>query len=411
MDNQGLLTHPLGPAKSTTPPFPLGAQRILLAKGNTSREKHWWKTGTDKLASHGLDTEVWVGINCHAPDDRKLDLEGFLNTESLKDLPEMRSDGVEDSYWTGTELSLIGIPHFPGVVYATDGSHSTKGMGAGFYRQYIKGGVCCKVGGGSGTGSSGRAEFAAACLALEDSLTHDNPIAPLTDAKGLMAVASNWVDEGKDPLLLHSPDGDILGRIIRLLQSRVERSLFTIFVKIRAHRGEFLNEKADRCAGEGRDHEDNLRWEEPSLRPIFCWTSESIEHRCPLNKTLSIRVHKSVAQLQMALHDNFTFRFLIRENNSRELLGAYWQDKTINDRCKRRLLQSIGNSKARQQTRSLTVSKTLALSDIILKLFHTSILRSPEWALSSLPIEISNTRTARLFLFKKITGPFHGLLL
>jgi len=200
-----------------------------------------------------------------------------------------------------------------------------------------------------------------------------------------------------------------LGHIIRLLQSRVERGLFTIFVKIRAHRGEFLNEKADRSAGEGR--QDNFIWEEPSLLPIFCWTSEGIEHRCPLNKTLSIRVNKNVAQLQLALHDNFTSRFLIRENNSRELLGAYWQDKTIFDRSKRRLLQSIGNSKARQQTRSLTVTKTLALSDIILKLFHISILRSPEWALSSIPTEISNIQTARLFLFKKITGPFHGLFL
>jgi len=68
-DNRGLLTHPLGPAMSITPPFPLGAQRILLAKGNASREKRWWKTGTDKLASHGLDTEVWVSINYHTPND------------------------------------------------------------------------------------------------------------------------------------------------------------------------------------------------------------------------------------------------------------------------------------------------------------------------------------------------------
>ena len=45
---------------------------------------------------------------------------------------------------------------------------------------------------------------------LEDSLTHEQPIVVLTDSKGLMTVASNWVGEGKDPLLRHSPDGDIL---------------------------------------------------------------------------------------------------------------------------------------------------------------------------------------------------------
>jgi len=34
--------------------------------------------------------------------------------------------------------------------------------------------------------------------------------------------------------------------------------LFTIFIKIRSHRGEFLNEKADRWADEGRDDVGNV---------------------------------------------------------------------------------------------------------------------------------------------------------
>jgi len=64
--------------------------------------------------------------------------------------------------------------------------------------------------GGNGGGSSGRAEFATACLAFEDSLTHDQPIVVLTDSKGFMTVFSNWAGGGKDPLLRHSPDGDIV---------------------------------------------------------------------------------------------------------------------------------------------------------------------------------------------------------
>jgi len=66
-----------------------------------------------------------------------------------------------------------------------------------------------------------------------------------------MTVASNWVGEGKDPLLRHSLDGDILASIIKVLHQRVSMGLFTMFIKIRAHRGEFLNEKADRWADEG----------------------------------------------------------------------------------------------------------------------------------------------------------------
>jgi len=56
------LTHPLGRAKSITPAFPHGTHRILLNKGNANREKRCWKTGTDRLASHGLDMEVWVSL-------------------------------------------------------------------------------------------------------------------------------------------------------------------------------------------------------------------------------------------------------------------------------------------------------------------------------------------------------------
>jgi len=58
--------------------------------------------------------------------------------------------------------------------------------------------------------------------------------------------------EGKDLLLRHSPDGEILARNIKVLHQRVSMGLFTMFIKIRAHRGEFLNEKADRWADEGR---------------------------------------------------------------------------------------------------------------------------------------------------------------
>ena len=70
-------------------------------------------------------------------------------------------------------------------------------------------------------------------------------------------------------------------------------------------------------------------------------------------------------------------------------------------------LLGVTNSKAREKI----LSKTLALSDIILKLFYISILRSPEWALSSLPTELANSQTAALKLFKKITGPFSGLVI
>ena len=74
-------------------------------------------------------------------------------------------------------------------------------------------------------------------------------------------------------------------------------------------------------------------------------------------------------------------------------------------------LLGVTNPKTREKIRSLTVSKTLALSDIILKPFHVSILRSPKWAFSSLPTELANSQTAAVKLFKNFTGPFSGLVI
>ena len=53
-----IFTYPLGPEKSVTLPIPNGAQRILYTKGKAGRERGWRRTGTEKLASYSLDTEV-----------------------------------------------------------------------------------------------------------------------------------------------------------------------------------------------------------------------------------------------------------------------------------------------------------------------------------------------------------------
>jgi len=57
-------------------------------------------------------------------------LESLLNSGSAKDVPHKGTDGVEDIYWEGTEAGQMGIPLFPGLIYATDGSQEKGNMGA-----------------------------------------------------------------------------------------------------------------------------------------------------------------------------------------------------------------------------------------------------------------------------------------
>ena len=107
-NNWIIFTHPLGPEKAATPtpPIPKGAQKILYTKGKAGRERGWWRTGTDKLASYGLDTEVWISQNSTISDSKILAQEALLQTKSEKDVPDMRSEGVEPIYWADTESGL-----------------------------------------------------------------------------------------------------------------------------------------------------------------------------------------------------------------------------------------------------------------------------------------------------------------
>ena len=73
-------------------------------------------------------------------------LEAQLTSKSAKDRPSQNSGGHEDEYCAGTEAGVLGIPKFKGTIYATDGSQSSEGMGAGFYRHDAGTGGCCRVG-------------------------------------------------------------------------------------------------------------------------------------------------------------------------------------------------------------------------------------------------------------------------
>jgi len=82
-----------------------------------------------------------------------------------------------------------------------------------------------------------------------------------------------------------NPDADIMRDIVQLLRERIEQGLLPIFIKMKAHCGDPLNELADRWADEGRQSEI-IRWSLPSNRPIFYWTDNCTTHQSPMNPTV-----------------------------------------------------------------------------------------------------------------------------
>ena len=76
-----------------------------------------------------------------------------------------------------------------------------------------------------------------------------------------------------------------MDRGVEIPFEKIEQGLLTIFIKIKAHRGDPLNKLADRWADEGRQNE-NVLWSLPTNRPIFYWTDNSTTHHSPMNLTV-----------------------------------------------------------------------------------------------------------------------------
>jgi len=134
---------------------------------------------------------------------------------------------------------------------------------------------------------SNRAELGAACLALEDAKKQQDrkPVILISDSACFLSSSLKWTGEEKSPSMHGNPDADIMRDIIQLLRERIEQGLLTIFIKIKAHRGDPMNEQADRWADEGRQSE-NIRWSLPSNRPIFYWTDNGTTYWSPMNPTV-----------------------------------------------------------------------------------------------------------------------------
>jgi len=221
----------------------------MTTKGTAFRKRQWWLSGDDELAEYDKKVEVWISSQHKISRNLLDDLESLVNSRSAKDIPYCGSEVVEGKYWTGTEAGLMRITFFPGLIYATNGSLDKGNMRAGFYRHEGETGGFCKVGRNEEGSSSNRAEYAAACITLEDAIRYAGSVRPfllLTDSQCLLIAIQKWIGEGIDPTMKDSPGGDILREILELLRNRIELGLFTLFIKIKAYKGEFFNEMADR---------------------------------------------------------------------------------------------------------------------------------------------------------------------
>jgi len=91
---------------------------------------------------------------------------------------------------------------------------------------------------------SGRAEIGAYSAILRHTPEHED-LVTTTDSEVLCRLVSRWVGQGGKTSLANIADADILEYILMNLEARILAKSRTFLVKVKAHRGEPLNEGAD----------------------------------------------------------------------------------------------------------------------------------------------------------------------
>ena len=138
-----------------------------------------------------------------------------------------------------------------GIVVATDGSLRRDGsMGAAMVAK--DGRLPARSVAVFGQPSSLRPELTGIAIALEDCPSEED-LNILTDSLSSMRLLKS-MQRGDFPLSLHRhPVRQLLVHVVRLVNRRAETGVATRFIKVRAHRGEQLNELADLLAGEAAE--------------------------------------------------------------------------------------------------------------------------------------------------------------
>jgi ribonuclease HI len=125
-------------------------------------------------------------------------------------------------------------------------------MGSGCCRfQGVAADKCTRVGREEEGTSSNRPELGGAVLALETAALSEDVLL-LCDNEAVLRVIKRWVGQGGKATLATALDADILPEIILLTQG-VRAGRTTFLVKVKSHRGESINERADILAEEGRE--------------------------------------------------------------------------------------------------------------------------------------------------------------
>jgi len=132
----------------------------------------------------------------------------------------------------------------------------------------------CKVGREDEGSSSKLLELAAFLLALCDTLVEE-PMLYVCDSQSFLKSVNKQICEGGKATFVGAPGADILAAAIEILRKRIAETRATFLVKVKAHRGEPANERADILADNAISNPQLQisckEWCQRTNRAVFTW--------------------------------------------------------------------------------------------------------------------------------------------
>ena len=143
-----------------------------------------------------------------------------------------------------------------------------------------------------------RPESAASARTLQDT-PPEVDLLYLCDSETTLDKVSRWIGSGPRTTLAGDANADIMKTIIECVRERVIRGARTFMVKLKAHRGEPLNERADTQAERARQLPPECRqWTTRTYRMLYTWQDKDVKRVSTWSKAVRMAMLKGGAEFQ-----------------------------------------------------------------------------------------------------------------
>jgi len=222
--------------------------------------------------------------------------------EGSKDEMNIVLQGPEQYFWKGTEAGWMGCYDFPGETWAGDGSAHKGVMGAGRSVCFQRPGrtLEVRVGREEEGISSLEPEIAAIARTLQ-ALPLETDLLYLCDSEAALSRVSRWIGSGPRTTLAGDANADIVTSIVERVRARVLQGACTFMDKVKAHRGEPLNENADTQAESARQlPREHRQWTTRTQTMTYEWRdNDGVTHVTAWSKAVRSAMLRGGTEYQM----------------------------------------------------------------------------------------------------------------